>query len=589
MKRKATAALALKAPNTETREAIAQVDEMVGWSATSRAPMRHYDAMMPWVRCSCSAAGSPAFLARAAPTLLVEDYGRRPGSVIFPLGHVGRLPYHSTRLALPQAMYTLLHLSDLHRATGEEVITNAELLDSLLNDRDTYGSDHPPIPQPDIIVVSGDVVRGVPLGDPDYPASLIEQYDEAYAFLIDLSEQFVDGDRSRVILAPGNHDIDWNATRRFMNVDDSDPDPRPFLASADSLYRWSWPERRLYRVVDHGAYEAAKLKHFVDMCRRFYENAPLRFAVDPARYWNLFDIDGRVGIVAFNSCRHNDCFSSLGDIPSAAIAEASLELRTIGDLYDLKIAVWHHSVGGSHLRPDYIDPTAIMQLIPRGYRLGLHGHQHMPGAAPLTLSEGHEEESIAIVAAGSLCADSTNLPRGVGRQYNVIELNPDVSGARVHLRETTVPGANIFQRGRMPGRGSASHVDLHWRPPVKQAMNSNSRIRTVVERAERLFHAGDFQSVIELLRGQIDDLPAHGRFVLNAALERAPDADTVIKVLSNPRTAGEVTLVSRAYAQLGLWADAHKAVERAREEGTLDPVSIQELKLWIDRERRVTS
>ena len=486
-------------------------------------------------------------------------------------------------------MYTLLHLSDLHRAIGEEILTNAELLDSLLNDRDTYGSERPPIPLPDVIVVSGDVVRGVPLGDPDYPASLIEQYDEAYAFLVALTDQFVGGDRSRVILAPGNHDIDWNAARRFMKVDDSDRDPRPLLASADSLYRWSWPERRLYRIVDQGAYESAKLKHFVDMCRRFYGSATLTFAVDPSRHWNLFDIDERVVIVAFNSSRHNDCFSLLGDIPSEAIAEANMELRMIGDLYDLKIAVWHHSVGGSPLRSDYIDPNAIVPLIPRGYRLGLHGHQHMPGAAPLALSEGNESESISIVAAGSLCAGSKDLPRAVGRQYNIIQLNSDLSGARVHLRETTVPGANIFQRGRMPGQGSASYVDLGWRSPEKQTMNFNPRIRTVVERAERLLQAGDFGSVIELLRDRIETLPTHGRLVLRAALEEASDPDTVIEVFREPRTAAEVTLACRAYAQLGLWTDADKVVERAREEEILDPVSVHELKLWIDRERRVTS
>ena len=486
-------------------------------------------------------------------------------------------------------MYTLLHLSDLHRATGEEILTNAELLDSLLTDRDTYGSERPPIPLPDVIIVSGDVVRGVPLGDPDYPASLIEQYDEAYAFLVALTDEFVDGDRSRVILAPGNHDIDWNAARRFMEADDSDRDPRPLLATTDSLYRWSWPEKRLYRIVDQGGYESAKLKHFIDMCRRFYGSATLTFAVDPARYWNLFDIDGRVAIVAFNSCRHNDCYSLVGDLPSAAIAEANMELRRIGDLYDLKIAVWHHSVGGSPLRSDYIDPNAIMQLIPRGYRLGLHGHQHMPGAAPLALSVGNGSESITIVAAGSLCAGSGDLPRGVGRQYNVIHLNRDLAGARVHLRETTVPGANIFQRGRMPGQGSASYVDLHWRPPERQAIHSNPRIRTVVERAERLLHAGDFGSVIALLQDRIETLPTHGRLILHAALEQTADPETVIEVLSDPITAAEVTLVSRAYAQLGLWAEADKAVERAREEEILDPVSIQELKLWIDRERRLTS
>lgn len=105
----------------------------------------------------------------------------------------------------------------------------------------------------------------------------------------------------------------------------------------------------------------------------------------------------------------------------------------------------------------------------------------MPGVAPLALSEGNERESLSIVAAGSLCAGSRDLPRGVGRQYNVIQLDSDLSGARVHLRETTVPGTNFFQRGRMPGRGSSSYVDLRWRPPDRQTMNLDPRTRTVID------------------------------------------------------------------------------------------------------------
>ena len=105
-------------------------------------------------------------------------------------------------------MFTLMHISDLHRSISAP-ISNNELLSSLVLDRDKCSNEQPSINNPDAIIVSGDLVQGLPIGHIGYPADLERQYEEAFAFLVELANTFVEGDRSKVIVVPGNHDVDW--------------------------------------------------------------------------------------------------------------------------------------------------------------------------------------------------------------------------------------------------------------------------------------------------------------------------------------------------------------------------------------------
>ena len=100
---------------------------------------------------------------------------------------------------------TVLHISDLHRDPDHE-LTNAALLDSLLRDRDRYRRDETPvISDPNVIIVSGDIVHGVKADATDPESELKRQYEQAESFLISLADNFVNGDREKVIIIPGNH------------------------------------------------------------------------------------------------------------------------------------------------------------------------------------------------------------------------------------------------------------------------------------------------------------------------------------------------------------------------------------------------
>ena len=108
-------------------------------------------------------------------------------------------------------MFSILHISDLHRSQ-DEPLDNDSLLASLIADSDRYLGEFPRIPPPKAIVVSGDLIQGVPITTHDWKASLEDQYRVAEIFLADLCNRFLDGDRRAIVLVPGNHDVCWNTS-----------------------------------------------------------------------------------------------------------------------------------------------------------------------------------------------------------------------------------------------------------------------------------------------------------------------------------------------------------------------------------------
>src|SRR5579863_1857325 len=102
---------------------------------------------------------------------------------------------------------SILHISDLHR-DPDNPIRNDVLLTSLESDRRHYTTEESPrIRSPDLIVATGDIIQGMPAEATDAEDKLRKQYDEALDFLGAMTDRFVGGDRRRVIVVPGNHDV----------------------------------------------------------------------------------------------------------------------------------------------------------------------------------------------------------------------------------------------------------------------------------------------------------------------------------------------------------------------------------------------
>ena len=262
---------------------------------------------------------------------------------------------------------SILHISDLHRSR-EDPISNEELLSALLHDRDRYLRETPPIAPPRAIVVSGDLIEGVPVGTEDFESRIEEQYAIAEDLLVNLVARFLDGDRSRLIMVPGNHDVDWNTA--FSALEPVEPDEFPGnlgeeLHAHDSLLRWHWDTQTLYRIVRRDVY-ARRLDPFWRLCERFYSGLDVPRRADGSSDVRLYDLfEGAIGVAAFNSCDGNDCFAYHGRITPGSIAGSDLGWRDDGAVHDLRVAVWHHSIEGSPYSTDYMDVDIVRGMIGR--------------------------------------------------------------------------------------------------------------------------------------------------------------------------------------------------------------------------------
>jgi predicted MPP superfamily phosphohydrolase len=474
--------------------------------------------------------------------------------------------------------YTILHLSDLHRSSAHP-IRNDELISALLSDRDRYAKEAPVILAPDAIVVTGDLVYGAALGADGYAADLDEQYAVAENFLELLSQLFLDGDRSRLVIVPGNHDVDWNGAKAAMRLAEGDEIPNRFTlqnCTASSDLRWDWRERRIYKIVERDLYEQ-RLLRFDRLVERFY-------AATDVRSTPLFRIhqlaEGRICLVAFNSCHGNDPFTLQGCIKEGAIAEAHLTLRELRPT--LAVAAWHHNIERPPPAIDYMDPVTVAEMIGKGFRLGLHGHQHRADAVHRYVRLP-DEERMAVISAGSLCAGGADLPTGVNRQYNVVEIDDDLEAARVHVREVVT--GTIFAPARRSEFGLHTYVDLKWERPAGPLGGGTEDEPARLEAADRALGEGHPERVPEALGDLVPAAGSYARRLLAKALEALGRWEELATLLDPPTNSGELFQATNALVEAGTPDVASAFLQSHYEAAGLTAVDIQELERYISAKK----
>lgn len=491
-------------------------------------------------------------------------------------------------------MYTILHISDLHRSISHP-FDNEEIVSALSADIARAARETIPIAQPNAIIVSGDLVQGLPLGSRDYPEGLREQYQVALELLVSLTETFVSGDRSKVVLIPGNHDVDFNKSFESMDIVNIPIEEvsRILYSSEDPMYRWNWKDGKLYRIRDKELYED-RFSLFNDLYLKFYDGVSLAHDLDPRRYYNLFELkNGEIVVCAFNSCFNNDCFSYVGEVPSKAVSMGHLTLTQAPRKPRLRIAVWHHDVAGPPKRTDYMDQEIVKLMIDRGYRLGFHGHQHKSDATPYSLNTS-DKQTMAVVSAGSLCAGVSDIPGGVSRQYNIVEIADDLASARIHVRESREP--KIFSPGRFISLGNRSYEDVNWtayadEKPVNtaDARAFGSVVLSSLENIERHLREKNFDSAIAELDGKSDVLGSHGRRLRIEALKGSGKWPELAALVSDPANADEAALLVRALVESREWTKVDEALAATATLSLLDAARIDELRHYALAERMLKS
>ena len=433
-------------------------------------------------------------------------------------------------------MPTLLHISDLHR-TADPRLSNDELLSAIFSDSARWEAEG--IPWPDVIVVSGDVIQGVKADAHEPDASIAAQYAEAIDFLHKLSSKFLSSDRSRVIIVPGNHDVNWSRARRAM--DPVKPCPTGISQTAfeaDSGVRWNWQDQQAYEITDNNMYQS-RLHHFKQFQSEFYadlNSTPLFYNEHDIVFFE--DLSLGLVVVGFSSWYGNDCFCHVGDIEPAALSLSQQLLE--GSSAPLAVAVWHHSIAGGPKANDYMDSHIIHRLIDFGFSVGLHGHQHFPDAAPFNLRLPNST-SMIVIAGGSLAVGDGQLPMGEQRQFNVVEIDPASHSITVHVRAMSKTG--VFAGSYRNDFGGNTFIKLDL--PYSPSRPTDATPTQQIDDAMTAVAEGHYEKALELISSPSFSTSATARLVKIEALNGLGRVDELIKALDQPRNTEEcVRLVS---------------------------------------------
>ncbi|QXU42802.1 metallophosphoesterase [Pedobacter sp. D749] len=460
---------------------------------------------------------------------------------------------------------SILHISDLHRSSTDP-ISNDELISSLLMDRDRYKSENKSIASPDAIIVSGDIIQGVSLDYPDFETALAEQYKTAAEFLNRLVDEFLDGDKSKIIIIPGNHDVDWNTAFKAMEIIPESDIPKNFqqlLGQEDSILRWSWKERAAFKIIKPDLYEK-RLDAFWKFFEDFYRGTTNLFKVQAKQDVNLFTLfDGRIGIAAFNSCHGNDCFAYHGRIKKEAIARSHLDFRNCKTI-QLLIAVWHHNIDGPPYSTDYMDVEIVKDMIGRNFKLGIYGHQHKAQITPYEINLPDQQQRMTFVSAGSLCAGRYDLPSGYRRQYNILEIADNFQGVTVHVREMTF--GNMFTAAALVENAGRSFIELSL--PIGAIdkhtiqVDQARQVRQLTSYAEALIKSGKFEEALAILEGMEIEPASYQKELLLEAWEKLGKWINIITSMDNIQSISDLMLRVNAQIQLDDFAGAEVTVEQ---------------------------
>jgi hypothetical protein len=443
-------------------------------------------------------------------------------------------------------MISVLHISDLHRDAGS-ALTTGSLLESLRLDRARYLDEG--IRSPDICVVSGDIVYGVTTDDADSDRALKEQYEEAEDFLVKLADLFFGGNRERIVLVPGNHDVSHSHVLRATNPEDLpvEREKRALLArelaSDGKPWRWLWPEFSLRRISDVDLYNK-RMEPFADFYKAFYQGRR-SYSLTPNEQYALHD---------FPSCCDNDLFNRSGRIHPDCVAGVTLAVAPYVQLGRIPIAVWHHNLAGGPRDSDYVDGEFLQSLMDGGFVIGLHGHQHRPQYLDHRFT-ADGKRSLAVISAGTLCGGPQSLPVGRMRAYNVIDIDHERRKGVVHVRDMK---NNSFS---LPVWGAA-HV-----PEFSGSfMEFNLSIRPLADfgdyaagDAMELLRHGDAESAFSLARQHPNNPWA--RRVAIEALEEMSDWNRLRVFCTPPQSNVEIIKLLEALYELGDKAELKKWVQ----------------------------
>lgn len=292
---------------------------------------------------------------------------------------------------------SILHLSDLHFGTEANAQSWYEQLTADLTRE--LGCE-----RLDCAVLSGDIAN----------RSTKAEYAAAKSFLDKLCQRF-SLSKSRLVIVPGNHDINWPLSEKAYTV----------MKSKD----YKGP-RSDGRVIDKGEYLEARVEakylRRMDLFRAFYEAVKgERYPADHADQATIhaFPDLGLVFLGLNSAWQLDHHFTRRAGIDpralTAALEQLDRDRATHSDCH--KIAVLHHPLSSEY--EDRIKDHGFMErLAVAGFRLTLHGHIHKAQALPFHYDHTAGGRKIDVIAAGTFGAPVNEWVPGHPLQYNLLRL-----------------------------------------------------------------------------------------------------------------------------------------------------------------------
>lgn len=443
---------------------------------------------------------------------------------------------------------TILHISDLHR-DSESQLTSTTLLQSLLRDRTRFIDEGHGAPQ--LAVISGDIVYGVRATEDEADTKLTAQYDEALDFLNQLADLYFEGDRERIIIVPGNHDVSVPHVERSLKDAPipADAEGKKKLLRKifryDTKFRWDWNNFTAYEILDEKMY-ADRMSPFADFYGRFYQGKRT-FLLDPAKQFAIHDFPAlRLAFLALSSCHQNDLYNRTGRIHPDALAQGATRMVELSRLGRLGMGVWHHNIQGGPNSTDYADPEFLQVLLDGMCTIGMHGHQHRPQLVEQRFS-ADRRQGISIVSAGTLCGGPGSLPSGRTRSYNFVELDLKQRIGKIFVRSmTNADFSSPIWAGVHVAEFSGASVEFEF-VGVKQAVDG---LAIAVE-ADKLAREGKCQEALVAAKSDLGN-PYLRRTALAVLIDMG-DWAQIAELFASPQNSVEFVNLSTALEELGDW------------------------------------
>jgi len=455
----------------------------------------------------------------------------------------------ATKVLTNSMKYSILHISDIHR--GEQTDLN-NLFESLVRDAEEYVKEG--IVSPSIIVVSGDIAEGDNSAGAE--AIIRAQYKEAAIFLDKLVEHFLKGNKSRIIIVPGNHDMYRGMSESSMvKYIMRDGETVRALMRKKNL-RWSWNSLCFYRISQPDIY-AKRFDLFVEFYNQFYNGIRSIEGV-PDEYSDVVDMpEYNISFVLFNSCYKLDHLRFTGAIFPSAVMSQSRKLRELSRAGRLIIGVWHHHINGLPEENNYMDYRVLQPMVSNHVHIGLFGHQHYSQIINQYTSV-EEERQMLLISAGSLYGGYEQLAPGCTRQYNVIEVDMLIGKADITVNERmdTQPNYEIPD-WKMGPIGKHLQQKSYTQSIELEQVNFDSKVMALDNEVNK---TQDYNAAIWELYRQYKDSPRYDE-LLDRYLSKStlPNWDMVV-VLEHPRTEVQAILYLGAIEELGQQEMAEKAI-----------------------------